>query len=283
MACHALRVNSSDRRIALRGTHNFRDLGGYVTADGRRVRMGRVFRSDNLGRLAPSAFEAFLRLNVRTIIDFRTDPERQRRPNRLPPGHDITTHNQPVSLMPAFERSANTPGLAWTVLTTSARHFPHDLIMQIYASLHERAAEAVSRMFELLRNDANHPALIMCAGGKDRTGFGSAMLLLTLGVPVSTVVEDYLLTAVYTEPVVDRLVRRLRWLSLYRLRPENIRPLLLAREEYLLTALRQLEATHGSVDEYAHTRLGLSPQARSHLQELLLEPPPGSPADKEEP
>ena len=40
-----------ERLVALEGTLNFRDLGGYTAADGRTVRWGSVFRSDGLGRL----------------------------------------------------------------------------------------------------------------------------------------------------------------------------------------------------------------------------------------
>ena len=35
----------------LQGASNFRDLGGYATASGQRVRSGRVFRSDHLAGL----------------------------------------------------------------------------------------------------------------------------------------------------------------------------------------------------------------------------------------
>ena len=46
----------SERRVQLVGGVNFRDLGGYQAVDGRRVRWGKVFRSDNLGRLTDRDF-----------------------------------------------------------------------------------------------------------------------------------------------------------------------------------------------------------------------------------
>ena len=42
-----------ERRLRLDGPVNFRDIGGYSTADGRSVRWGRVFRSDSLETLTP--------------------------------------------------------------------------------------------------------------------------------------------------------------------------------------------------------------------------------------
>ncbi len=37
--------------IALQGASNFRDLGGYTTQNGQRVKHGLVFRSDHLAKL----------------------------------------------------------------------------------------------------------------------------------------------------------------------------------------------------------------------------------------
>ena len=43
-----------ERHVPFEAGFNFRDLGGYETADGRRVRWGAVFRSDALHRLTAS-------------------------------------------------------------------------------------------------------------------------------------------------------------------------------------------------------------------------------------
>ncbi|MDQ1512133.1 MAG: protein-tyrosine phosphatase, partial [Actinomycetota bacterium] len=54
---------------------NFRDIGGYETADGRRVRWGSVFRSDTLHRLTTADLERARELGVRTVIDLRSVAE----------------------------------------------------------------------------------------------------------------------------------------------------------------------------------------------------------------
>lgn len=43
------------RHVEFRRLHNFRDLGGYCTQDGRTVRWGRLYRSDSLAKLQPGA------------------------------------------------------------------------------------------------------------------------------------------------------------------------------------------------------------------------------------
>ena len=54
---------------------NFRDLGGYETADGRTVRRRHLFRSDALFRLTESDAAQVQALGVTTLIDFRTPDE----------------------------------------------------------------------------------------------------------------------------------------------------------------------------------------------------------------
>lgn len=57
--------------VPLKGGSNFRDLGGYRTADGRTVRRQAVFRSAHLGTLTEEDRTALRGLGVRTIVDLR--------------------------------------------------------------------------------------------------------------------------------------------------------------------------------------------------------------------
>ncbi|RPH58443.1 MAG: hypothetical protein EHM81_09975, partial [Chloroflexi bacterium] len=41
----------ANRRMAFAGAYNFRDLGGYATADGSTVKWGLLYRADNLAKL----------------------------------------------------------------------------------------------------------------------------------------------------------------------------------------------------------------------------------------
>ena len=69
-------VGSDPRRlIRLDAVHNFRDVGGYPTADGRTTRWRTLFRADGLYRLAGDDLEIVRALGLRTVIDLRTDGE----------------------------------------------------------------------------------------------------------------------------------------------------------------------------------------------------------------
>ena len=56
-------------------------------------------------------------------------------------------------------------------------------------------------IFALLYEPRNHPMVIHCTSGKDRTGFASMLILLALGVSKKLAFEDYLLTNSYRREV----------------------------------------------------------------------------------
>ena len=59
--------NISTRHIPLEGQANFRDIGGYVTADGHKVKSGLIFRSGELGRLSDKDVERLAVLFTRLV------------------------------------------------------------------------------------------------------------------------------------------------------------------------------------------------------------------------
>ena len=79
----------------LEGCLNLRDLGGYETTDGRRVRTGCLFRSDELHQLTDRDLEAVSRLGIRVVFDLRNADEREARPNRLPLDIEVFERTSP--------------------------------------------------------------------------------------------------------------------------------------------------------------------------------------------
>ena len=114
------------------------------------------------------------------------------------------------------------------------------------------------------------PALFHCTAGKDRTGFAAALVLLALGVPRETVLEDYLLTNRYRERFDRRVLRWVPLASLFRTRAEDMRPLLEARPEYLEAAFQVMEEEYGGVDGYLERGLGVDARLRAQLEANLL-------------
>ena len=71
------------RSIVLEGASNLRDLGGWRTAAGGRVRFGQVFRSASLGRLTEADAATLAATGLRSVVDLRGEGERRHAPSRL--------------------------------------------------------------------------------------------------------------------------------------------------------------------------------------------------------
>ncbi|MBY0401730.1 tyrosine-protein phosphatase, partial [Myxococcota bacterium] len=72
------------RHVLLEGAPNFRDLGGYATSDGRKVRWGQFYRSDDLGSLTDADVKKLGELGLKLVCDFRSPAEKEAEPDRLP-------------------------------------------------------------------------------------------------------------------------------------------------------------------------------------------------------
>ena len=64
-----------ERHVVLEGDPNFRDLGGYRTADGRTVKWREVFRSGELAHLTEADVSVLEALGLRTVVNFLTPEE----------------------------------------------------------------------------------------------------------------------------------------------------------------------------------------------------------------
>ncbi len=70
--------------FALQGASNFRDVGGYLTTNGQRVRRGQVFRSDHLAGLTTDDVARLQTLGVSHSLDFRGVDEYAATPYDIP-------------------------------------------------------------------------------------------------------------------------------------------------------------------------------------------------------
>lgn len=88
--------------LLIDGGMNFRDLGGYLTADGRTVKSGLVYRSAQLGNVTPEGFEQLKSLGVRSNIDLRSTDERKAEPIKWPADMGVKVHqtDYPMDMAP---------------------------------------------------------------------------------------------------------------------------------------------------------------------------------------
>ena len=110
-----------------------------------------------------------------------------------------------------------------------------------------------------------------CTAGKDRAGFASALLLSVLGVPRETVMEDFLLTNVYTAQKTESRLRRIELMSFFRADSDALRPRFGVEPAYLEAAFGEIDARHGDFDTYRRVALGLDDAEVEAFRALVLE------------
>ncbi|MFO1081947.1 MAG: tyrosine-protein phosphatase [Reyranellaceae bacterium] len=241
--------------LPLEGGSNFRDLGGYRTADGRTVRRGAVFRSAHLGGLTDADRAALAGVGVRTIVDLRGVSEAAETPHQVD-GIEcriVGAHIEPGvgdRIRNAVADGSATPHLMMQFLTDHYRDYPR------------RCAPGFRTLFATLSDGTHRPLVFHCTAGKDRTGFASALLLSLLGVPWETVVEDYL----HTNAVWTGHVGRYPELDI-----DTRAAIIEARTPYLEAAFEVVRGDFGGPEAFAERALGLDAAARRRLQDELLD------------
>ncbi|MEU4224167.1 tyrosine-protein phosphatase [Nonomuraea sp. NPDC026600] len=239
------------RHIAFERLHNFRDLGGYRTRDGRTVRWRRLYRSDSLAKLRGDDWRRFLDLGVRTVIDLRYPWEIARR-GRVPESDGLVYHNLSIEHQP-YDQAELGPDI------DTAR-----FLADRYAEIALDGVEELRLALKVIAAGDSAPLVMHCAAGKDRTGLLAALVLSLLGVDEGSIVEDFALTELAT----DRLVadwraghpdRTLKWPGYGR-----------APGEVMRLWLAEPAVGHGSVADYAATRLGVDDELITALREQYL-------------
>lgn len=242
--------------VPLHAASNLRDLGGWPTADGRRVRTGLVFRAPALARLPSEDLATLAGLGLRSVCDFRGVRERAALPVEIAGAETLSLPIEPS--VGANLRDILRTG-EMTGHVTPAEML--DLLAEAYRAYALQSFAQYRAMFARLLQPGGTPLLMHCSAGKDRTGFGVALLLRALGVAWEDVVADYLAT--------NTLWRR-ELTGAFNLPPDIKDTLLSAHEPLLAGAFAAIDTAYGSLDRYLAEAIGLDEAAREKLRLLLL-------------
>lgn len=247
---------------------NFRDVGGLKTADGRTLRSGVLFRSDELTRLNAADLVRLREFGIGLICDLRSPGEsRKRRPPRLPDG-SIRVVNVPIHWQSTRDGSRGQL-LGFLFGKTGGDRF-QEFIRGFYHHIAFGQPARIHEVITLLSRERNLPALIHCAAGKDRTGFVAALIQLLVGVPFEVVMEDYLRTNDYFEPRLERFVKVMRVVTLSQVSPERMRLVMQAHPEFLNEVHETIVKRYGTVETYLRQACGIDQATLQNLKDQLL-------------
>jgi len=245
-----------ERRIVLDNVHNFRDLGGYPTTDGRTIRWRVLFRADGLSAMSPADLEVMRELGLRTVIDLRSNKEIDER--GCFPHEDVPVSYHHLSVIDT----------TWSEDTE--RVLPDDeadWLTWAYEQMLDRGAPRFADALRVLAEPEVYPAVFHCAAGKDRTGLLSALVLALLGVSDDDIVADYALTA-------EAMLRMREWIRVNRpegasLFDEVPSAYLSADPEAMRRTLARLTEEHGSIRQYVAS-IGVEAEIVEAIRDSLL-------------
>ena len=236
-------IPETTRIVPLEGAYNFRETGGYPTMDNRWVRSGLVFRTDHLNELTDADVNTLEAIGIRSVYDFRLNDEVTRQPSRLP------SSLAPVQL--GFGDAGLDSAMIDVVrdILAGKRAVPDASFWdENYLAIVDAGRPMFVELFRALADPINLPAVFHCTGGKDRTGLANAMLLTTLGVNQSIVIDDFLLTNVYRTPF--RIASLAPGLRAAGVEVGSTIPIIGVCRSALVSALSHLETRYGGVEAY---------------------------------
>lgn len=249
-------------------------MGGLSTADGKKIRYGRLIRCGRLSKLPYDTVEALVAMNVSTVIDLRTPREIAAHIPTIIDGaeyHYITlTGTMQPELAPTKSMTAELFAQSKRAKEKFGSYENYMHAMYNYIVFDPDSMKKLKTVFDLLVN-ADGCTIFHCNSGTDRTGIVAMLLESVLGVSKDVIVEDYMAS--------KRMQRRRRNSQKFLLKciPAyfKFKKLLYAqmfpRPQYILQIMDEIEAVYGSVSDYVKYGLGVTDEDIKTLKYKFLE------------
>lgn len=235
----------SKQQLPIEGAYNIRDIGGYQTTKGHYVKRGLLFRSGDLNLLTTNDLSYLNRIRLQTIIDFRSEKEREEAPDKTP-----------RSLTESVWLPVNAGNIE-EIFSIDPKDIP-TIMEKVYRYIVSDCQKELREFFRLVSIKEKTPLLFHCSAGKDRTGIAAALLLSALGVGQETIMEDYLLSAQLLKGKYDYIIQKY---------PE-LAPLSTVKPNYLEAAFETINEDFKGMEHYLTDYLQVNIQ---RLRELYTE------------
>ncbi|CAN7510241.1 tyrosine-protein phosphatase [Paraburkholderia terricola] len=244
----------------LASVDNFRDVAGaaagYPTVDGKQMRRGVFYRANALTFSA--ADEAAIdHLGIAAVYDLRTPGEAARIADTLPAGATSEAFNV-LGARDFVAPSFDTAAAATAFMEAQARAYVTGAAQRAsYGALLTRLAEGAE--IQLFHSSA----------GKDRAGWVAALLQSIANVPLDVIMQDYLLSNVYSALSIRAHTDMLRT-RVGAAAAASEAPLFDVQESYLQAGFDQVQASYGTMASYLTQGLGVSQATIDRLRARLV-------------
>jgi hypothetical protein len=242
------------------------------------------------GFVQPSANQPFLTsLGIHTVVDPRGPAEvAVQGPHNVPTQAVVST---PVYDINGVVFDPLTPWLCLPGNQTPACYaaqeahfgpngeFLYDLKVQAFRglvsgngppglNLGQTIKDSIRTLLVTLADEDNLPVVWADTGGEARVGWGSAVVLLLLGVPEDQVILDYTLTTEFRQAVTQAQLNQLIGSGLLK-KADYVLPQFLALPDYMEASIDEMHTLYGSVEDYAHA-LGVTDAQIHDIRKNLL-------------
>nr|WP_297306812.1 tyrosine-protein phosphatase [uncultured Flavobacterium sp.] len=221
-----------NRILPIKGGYNFRDLGTLQSKNGKIIKSNLLFRTDELSNLETEDLDLLTKLNIQTIIDFRTDVERSQSIDKIPSTCKKEIHLDILAAnMNAFLEEIQN---GQTNFKSLLINFYKDLVLS------EQAIKEYSSFFKILEDPNNCGIIYHCTAGKDRTGVATALILSALDVEWRDILSDYLMSNEFLVKKYQSYIEK----------NPALKDVFLVQEDYLKTAFEVIKENYESVQNY---------------------------------
>jgi protein-tyrosine phosphatase len=273
---------SIDHSLPLNKIVNARDLGGYVTEDGRRVKKGLLIRCAHLAHASQADLDFLAGLPVTRVVDFRLDFEKNGKEDQVIPGATYVSipvdASGPIAAQATEEERKK---------FTGRKSFDVKKVIVI-AAFNDKAKKMVDLMYPTLVNDPDcqwqyatflrllvdneaGAVLFHCTQGKDRAGMAAAFILAALGAGRDTIIADFDETNRHYAQDLKKFSRRVRFWGGKEEELAVVKAFIGANSENFIKTLDLIDDRYGSMESYLKGPLKLSDTDLQTLRERFLE------------
>lgn len=253
---------AAERRLPLQQASNFRDIGGYLTQDGRMVRWGKAFRSGAMPLLTENDYSLIGKLDLDSVVDFRSLEERSINADQVDDrtGAMFLSNDYSMQVLMAGMMSGGGEN--------------------VYRGLEKKLVPQYRALFRRILADEG-AVLYHCSAGQDRTGVATALIYDVLGVDRETILKDYHVSTQWRQmewemPDIDPADHPDNPIVQYyaasggkkHLKPEPLYSV--SGKSHLAQFFEYLDAEYGGTEAYLKQQLGLSDEDITRLRAIML-------------
>lgn len=255
--------------IEMTAVRNCREMGGQTNRDGALIPKGLLFRSGHLAERTHADSKILHDLGIKTVIDFRGEPEKAR--------HPVAWDDQWRPTYVPIPIGGNAAAWIHSLMEEIASSdFPatalNNQFIKAFQTIPIANASGMAQFFRTLIDAEPGGILFHCTAGKDRTGIAAALLMEILGFTRGTITAHFMATndAIDLPTALEKMAEIVSRKTGVTVNPPDVLPMVGVKESYLDALFDTVAASEDAFEEYRQSALGLNEDDIQRLRAKFL-------------